>query len=82
LLGLGLEETAGFMARESGRPIIRNALLADSALKRLAELNEVEGAPVFAQALTTNFADAIPCWKEALLGTVQERRAKLADTVK
>ncbi|ONH61653.1 aminoacylase [Frankia sp. CcI49] len=100
-------ETAAFMARESGRPIIWNALLADGALnqhggqmithrdalKRLAELNEDEGVRVFAQALTTNFAseftfeeynlaDAIPCWKEALLGTVEEKRAKLADPVR
>lgn len=51
-------ETAAFMARESGRPIIWNALLADGALnqhgaqimshreplKRLAELNEDEGS--------------------------------------
>ncbi|OHV45664.1 amidohydrolase family protein [Pseudofrankia sp. BMG5.36] len=97
-------ETAAFMARESGRPIIWNALLADGALNqhggqqlshqealaRLVELNEGEGVRVFAQALTTNFAseftfeeynlaDAIPCWKEALLGTVAEKRVKLAD---
>lgn len=97
-------ETAAFMARESGRPIIWNALLADGALnqhggqlmshrdalKRLAELNEDEGVRVFAQALTTNFAseftfedynlaDAIPCWREALLGTVEEKRGKLSD---
>ncbi len=97
-------ETAAFMARESGRPIIWNGLLADGALnqhggqqlshrdaiRRLSELNEQEGLRVFAQALTTNFAseftfedynlaDSIPCWKEALLGTVAEKRAKLAD---
>ncbi|MCK9923729.1 amidohydrolase family protein [Frankia sp. AgPm24] len=97
-------ETAAFMARESGRPIIWNALLADGALNqhggqqmshrdaltRLTELNEQEGLRVFAQALTTNFAseftledynlaDAIPCWKEALIGTVAEKRVKLAD---
>lgn len=100
-------ETAAFMARESGRPIIWNALLADGALnqhggaqvshrdalKRLAELNEEQGLRVFAQALTTNFAseftfedynlaDTIPCWKEALLGTVDEKRMKLADPVR
>lgn len=100
-------ETAAFMARESGRPIIWNALLADGALnqhggqqvshrdaiRRLEELNEVEGLRVFAQALTTNFgseftledynlADAIPCWREALLGTVEEKRVKLADPVR
>ncbi|MCK9902102.1 aminoacylase [Parafrankia colletiae] len=97
-------ETAAFMARESGRPIIWNALLADGALnqhggqqmshrealKRLAELNEQEGTRVFAQALTTNFAseftledynlaDAIPCWREALVGTVPDKTLKLAD---
>ena len=97
-------ETAAFLARESGRPVIWNALLADgalnqhgraqvshrAALERLAELNEQEGVRVFAQALTTNFAseftfeeynlaDTIPCWKEALLGTVDEKRVKLAD---
>ena len=53
------------MARESGRPIIWNALLADGALEparrdaeyphrdaieRLAQLNEEEGVRVFAQA--------------------------------
>jgi N-acyl-D-amino-acid deacylase len=100
-------ETAAFMARESGRPIIWNALLADGALnqhggqqlshrdaiKRLAELNEQEGVRVFAQALTTNFAseftfedynlsDAIPPWREATVGTVEEKRVKLADPVR
>ena len=64
---LHLAET---MARESGRPVIWNALLAEGALNqhggarmtpraaldRLKELNEVEGLRVYAQALTTNFA--------------------------
>ncbi len=97
-------ETAGFIARESGRPVIWNALLADGALNqhggqsmshadaisRLREMNESEGLRVFAQALTTNFgseftledynlADAIPCWREALVGTIPEKIAKLAD---
>jgi N-acyl-D-aspartate/D-glutamate deacylase len=100
-------ETAAFVARESGRPVIWNALLADGALNqhggqqlshrdalaRLAELNEREGVRVFAQALTTNFAseftledynlaDTVPCWREALLGTVPEKRVKLADPVR
>ncbi len=58
------------MARESGRPVIWNALLAEGALNqhggaritpraaldRLKELNEVDGLRVYAQALTTNFA--------------------------
>ena len=58
--------------------------------KQLAYYNEEEGLRVFAQALTTNFVseftfedynllDTIPVWKEALLGTVEEKRAKLAD---
>lgn len=100
----GTLDTAGLMARESGRPIIWNALLADGALNqhggarythrdaldRLAQFNEEEGLRVFAQALTTNFIseftfedynllDTLPVWKEALLGTVEEKRAKLAD---
>ena len=100
-------ETAAFMARESGRPIIWNALLADGALnqhggmqlshrdalKRLTELNEEEGLRVFAQALTTNFAseftfedynlaDAIPCWREATVGSVEEKRVKLGDPMR
>lgn len=58
------------MARESGRPVIWNALVAEgalnqhggprmaprSALNRLKDLNEVQGLRVYAQALTTNFA--------------------------
>ena len=63
-------DTAEVMARESGRPVIWNALLAEGALNqhggmkispkaaihRLQNLNEKEGLRVFAQALTTNFA--------------------------
>ena len=63
-------DLAETIARESGRPVIWNALLADGALNqhggqnmgakaaiaRLTELNETEGLRVFAQALTTNFA--------------------------
>jgi N-acyl-D-amino-acid deacylase len=100
----GSLDIAALMARESGRPIIWNALLADGALnqhgggayshgdaiKQLTFYNEVEGLRIFAQALTTNFVseftfedynllDTLPCWKEALLGTVEEKRVKLAD---
>lgn len=100
-------EVAALMARESGRPIIWNALLADGALnqhgrsdyshrdklKELAHLNEDEGLRVFAQALTTNFvseftledynlADTIPCWREACLGTVEEKAVKFADPIR
>ena len=63
-------EKAETMSRESGRPTIWNALLAEGALNqhgaarmtpraaldRLKHLNEVEGVHVYAQALTTNFA--------------------------
>ena len=100
----GSLESAALMARESGRPIIWNALLADGALnqhgggkythrdalKQLAYLNEEEGLRVFAQALTHNFvseftledynlADTIPCWKEACLGSFEEKMVKFAD---
>jgi N-acyl-D-aspartate/D-glutamate deacylase len=100
----GSLDIAALIARESGRPIIWNALLADGALnqhgrgeyshrdalERLAHYNEEEGLRIYAQALTTNFVseftfedynllDTIPCWKEALLGTVDEKRTKLAD---
>ena len=100
-------ETAAYFARESGRPVIWNALLADGALNqhggqqlshrvaldRLVELNEQEGVRVFAQALTTNFAseftledynlaDAIPCWREACLGSIEEKLVKFADPVR
>ena len=109
-LGRGVAQLTGsldwaeIMARESGRPIIWNALLADGALnqhgsqqlshkdalKRLAYMNEEEGLRVFAQALTTNFAseftledynlaDTIPCWREACLGSVDDKRVKFAD---
>ena len=63
-------DTAVIMARESGRPVIWNALLADGALnqhggarmparaaiERIKDLNENQGLRVFPQALTTNFA--------------------------
>lgn len=75
-LGRGVAQITGdlklaeIMARESGRPVIWNALLAEGALnqhgaaqmapgaaiERLKELNEEEGLRVYAQALTTNFA--------------------------
>ena len=66
----GRMDLAELMARESGRPVIWNALIAvgalnqhggmkilpKDALARLRELNEQQGLRVFAQALTTNFA--------------------------
>ena len=112
-LGRGVTQLTGnmdwaeLMARESGQPVIWNALLADGALnqhggqqlshrdamKRLSYLNEEEGLRVFAQALTTNFAseftledynlaDAIPCWREACVGTIDEKLVKFADPVR
>ena len=75
-LGRGVSQITGdmdlaeIMARESGRPVIWNALIAEGALNqhggmkilprdalaRLRQLNEQDGLRVFAQALTTNFA--------------------------
>ena len=103
----GTLDNAAFIARESGQPAIWNALMAEGALnqhggarmtpkeaiKRLKQLNEVEGVRVYAQAQTVNFAsqftfedynlaDAIPCWKEALMGTAAEKLAKLSDPVR
>ncbi|TVV75954.1 N-acyl-D-amino-acid deacylase family protein [Sphingomonas solaris] len=66
----GKLEDAEFMARESGRPAIWNALLAEGALNQhggsqrtpgeaiahLRILNEYEGVRVYAQAQTVNFA--------------------------
>ena len=100
----GTLDTAALMARESGRPIIWNALLADGALnqhggaayshrdaiEQLDRYNQEDGLRVYAQALTTNFVseftfedynllDTMPPWREALVGTVEEKRAKLAD---
>ena len=100
----GTLETAALMARESGRPIIWNALLADGALnqhggaryshrdaiEKLDRFNREDGLRVYAQALTTNFVseftfedynllDTMAPWREALLGTVEEKRARLAD---
>lgn len=74
-LGRGVAQVTGdmkfaeIMARESGRPVIWNALLAEGALNqhgkapmspkeaisRVKALND-EGLQVYAQALTTNFA--------------------------
>jgi N-acyl-D-amino-acid deacylase len=109
-LGRGVVQTTGSLpasavvARESGQPVIWNALLADGALNQhgggeyshrdaldaLRRYNEEEGLRIFAQALTTNFVseftfedynllDAMDLWREALLGTVEEKAAKLAD---
>ena len=66
----GNMDFAEIVARESGRPVIWNALLADGALNqhggatvrardaliRLKDLNENQGLRVLPQALTTNFA--------------------------
>ena len=109
-MGRGVVQTTGsldataLIARESGRPTIWNALLADgalnqhgrgeytvrTALEQLAHYNEEEGLRIYAQALTTNFVseftfedynllDTMAPWKEALLGTLEEKQARLAD---
>ncbi len=109
-VGRGVVQTTGsldataLIARESGRPMIWNALLADGALnqhgrgeytvrdalKQLVYYNEEEGLRIFAQALTTNFVseftfedynllDTMVPWKEALLGSLEEKKVRLAD---
>ena len=100
----GTLDSAAVIARESGRPVIWNGLVADGALnqhgaglyshkdaiKRVAYYNEEEGLRIFAQALTHNFVseftfedynllDTMPVWKEACLGTVDEKIVKFAD---
>ncbi len=97
-------ETAAVIARESGRPIIWNALAAigsvnqhgrtvyahQEAIARLRQLNEEEGVRVWAQASTVRFRseicleeynlmDIYPPWREACLGTIEEKIAKFAD---
>jgi N-acyl-D-aspartate/D-glutamate deacylase len=83
---------AEIMARESGRPVIWNALLAegalnqhggaritpDAALARLKALNEDEGLRVYAQALTTNFASQFTLEDYNLADTVPYWREALA----
>ncbi len=100
----GQLETAALIARESGRPIIWNALAPTGSVNqhgestlphraiidRLAELNEQEGLRVFASAQMVRFQseivlenynlmDIFPAWKEAGLGTLEEKIAKFAD---
>ena len=80
----GSLDVAALMARESGRPIIWNALLADGALnqhggsaythsdaiKQLTYYNEEEGLRIFAQALTTNFVSEFTFEDYNLLDTL------------
>ena len=80
----GSLDIAALMARESGRPIIWNALLADGALnqhgggayshgdaiKQLTFYNEEEGLRIFAQALTTNFVSEFTFEDYNLLDTL------------
>jgi N-acyl-D-amino-acid deacylase len=100
----GSLDFAELIARESGRPIIWNALAPTGmvnqhgeamyphreTIERLNHLNRDEGVRVFAQANTIRFIseitleeynlmDMFPAWKEACLGTVEEKIAKFAD---
>lgn len=100
----GQLETAALIARESGRPIIWNALAPTGsvnqhgesqfphleAIARLDELNEQDGLRVFASAQIVRFQseivlenynlmDIFPAWKDAGLGTLEEKTAKFAD---
>jgi len=97
-------EIAALIARESGRPIIWNALAPTGsvnqhgesryphrdAIARLDELNQQEGVRVFASAQIVRFRseivleeynlmDIFPAWKDATLGTLEEKIAKFAD---
>jgi len=62
----------------------------EAAIDRLNYLNQEEGLRVYAQAQSVNFGsqftfedynllDAIPVWKEACMGTIEEKMVKLAD---
>ncbi len=100
----GSLDAAALIARESGRPIIWNALGPSGsvnqhgemryphreAIARLHELNEQEGVRVFAQAATVRFAseitfeeynlmDAFSAWRDACIGTYEEKIEKFAD---
>jgi len=100
----GSLDAAELIARESGRPIIWNALAPTGmvnqhgeamyphreTIARLDHLNREEGVRVFAQANTIRFVseitledynlmDMFPAWKEACLGTVEEKIHKFAD---
>jgi N-acyl-D-amino-acid deacylase len=100
----GQLETAALIARESGRPIIWNALAPTGSVSqhgesqfphretiaRLEELNEKQGLRVFASAQIVRFQseivlenynlmDIFPAWKEAGLGTLEEKIAKFSD---
>jgi N-acyl-D-amino-acid deacylase len=97
-------DTAALIARESGRPIIWNALGPSGAVNqhgemryphrdaiaRLDQLNQEEGLRVFASASMVRFKseivleeynlmDIFPAWKDACLGTLEEKIAKFAD---
>jgi N-acyl-D-amino-acid deacylase len=97
-------ETAALIARESGRPIIWNALAPTGSVNqhgesryphletiaRLDELNQQEGVRVLASAQIVRFKseivledynlmDIFPAWREASLGTVDEKIAKFSD---
>jgi N-acyl-D-aspartate/D-glutamate deacylase len=61
-----------------------------AAIARLRELNEEEGVRVWAQASTVRFRseinleeynlmDVFPAWREACLGTIEQKVAKFAD---
>lgn len=100
----GQLETAALIARESGRPIIWNALAPTGSVSqhgenqfphlqtiaRLEQLNAEEGLRVFASAQIVRFQseivlenynlmDLFPAWRDAGMGTLEEKIAKFAD---
>ena len=91
----GSLEDSALIARESGRPVIWNALLADGALnqhgggrythrdaiKQLEYLNQEEGVRVFAQALTHNFISEFTFEDYNLLDSMEVWKEALLGTV-
>ena len=100
----GKLDVAALIAKESGRPIIWNALAPSGSVNqhgeniyphretiaRLDELNQEEGVRVFASAQIVRFKseivledynlmDIFPAWREASVGTLEEKIAKLGD---
>ncbi len=100
----GQLETAALIARESGRPIVWNALAPTGSVNqhgenrfphletidRLHQLNREEGLRVLASAQIVRFQseivlenynlmDLFPAWKEAGMGTLEEKIAKFSD---
>ena len=100
----GSLDVAALIARESGRPIIWNALAPSGSVNqhgeniyphretiaKLEQLNTEDGVRVFASAQIVRFKseivledynlmDIFPAWREASIGTLEEKIAKFSD---